>query len=104
MSGATLCLHTGAKEVDRAELARVEVPQATATWFPVGHNVVVEEVEQALDLSGFQIERAQYALSHQGARFFGALDLVAKLIPGVSLAVGIRNSMDKVFPRGFLAG
>jgi hypothetical protein len=37
-------------------------------------------------------------------QFFGTLDLDTTLVPGVSLAVGIRNSTDKTFPLGFCAG
>ena len=44
------------------------------------------------------------AVARDGRRFFGTLDLTAQLAPGVSLAVGVRNSTDKSFPLGFCAG
>src|SRR5262249_13800618 len=39
-----------------------------------------------------------------GSRFFGTLDLGTALGSGVTLAVGVRNSVDKSFPLGFVAG
>jgi hypothetical protein len=39
-----------------------------------------------------------------GSRFFGTLDLKSPISEGISLAVGIRNSVDKSFPLGFCAG
>ena len=43
-------------------------------------------------------------MSADNARFFGTLDLATPVATGVSLAVGIRNSVDKSFPLGFCAG
>ena len=39
-----------------------------------------------------------------GSRFFGVMKLASELVPGVSLAVGIRNSVGKSFPLDFCAG
>lgn len=35
------------------------------------------------------------------ARFFRMLQLKAEILPGVGLAVGVRNSVDKSLPIGF---
>jgi len=50
------------------------------------------------------VRRQQLGLSADNARFFGVMDLMSVLAPGVSLAVGVRNSTDKTFPLGFCAG
>src|SRR5207253_306983 len=47
---------------------------------------------------------ARYALSRNDARMFSTLDLATPVAEGVSLSVGVRNSLDKSFPLGFAAG
>jgi hypothetical protein len=104
MSTTTLVTHCGAREVSREELNQIEAPQPTQTWFPVRHSTVVESVSDLLQTGGFQVQKATYALSRQNARMFATLDLATALCPGVSLAVGLRNSTDQSFPLGFCAG
>jgi hypothetical protein len=50
--------------------------------------------------------KSRFGLSAGDGRFFGTLDLATPLTPdgSVTLAVGIRNSIDKTFPMGFCAG
>src|SRR4051812_19222449 len=99
-----LVLHRGAHEVSREELKAIEAPPATGTWFPVRHEEVLSTTVATLETAGFQVARMQLALSRAGGRFFGTLDLESPLAEGVSLAVGVRNSLDKSFPLGFCAG
>jgi hypothetical protein len=99
-----LVLHCGARHVERAELAKVPTPEATPTWFPVSHFTTVDTVEKSLNDSGFVVRSARYGLSRNDARMFATLDLEAPLADGVTLAVGIRNSIDKSLPLGFIAG
>lgn len=104
MSTTTLVTHCGAREVSREELDRIEAPPPTQTWYPVRHSTVVESVSDLLQTGGFQIQKACYAISRQGSRMFATLDLATSLCPGVTLAVGLRNSNDQSFPLGFCAG
>lgn len=104
MSESHLITHCGARTVDREQLRAVATPAATRTWFPIGHLQVLEIVEEKLAEGGFRIERERLALSRGDARFFGTLDLASTVAPGVTLAVGIRNSIDKSLPIGFAAG
>jgi hypothetical protein len=101
---STLIAHAGAREVHRAELCEVPAPRGTKTWFPVSHGVVVNTVESQLVDSGFSIAKARYAVGKDGLRAFATLDLISPVAPGVSLAVGIRNSNDQTFPISFAAG
>ena len=104
MSTTTLVTHCGVREVSREELNHIEAPPPTQTWFPVRHSTVVESVSDLLQAGGFQIQKATYAVPRQNARMFATLDLATPLCPGVSLAVGLRNSTDQSFPLGFCAG
>lgn len=100
----SLILHRGAREVTRDDLFRVETPQPQGRWHPVSHGHALEAVEQTLQACGFSVETGNHALSRGGARYFGTLDIAVPIVPGVKLAVGIRNSTDQSFPLGFCAG
>lgn len=100
----TLCLHAGAQVATLSEIAAVEVPPATRTWFPVSHVTVINRVKESLALAGFNVQKEQYGLYPGGRRMFGVLDLATELGAGTTLAVGVRNSIDKTFPMGMCAG
>jgi hypothetical protein len=101
---STLILHAGAREVSRNALALVAVPDATETWFPVGHAAVADAVENQLGAAGFEITKARYGLSANDAQMFATLDLRSELANDVALSVGVRNSINKSLPLGFVAG
>jgi Domain of unknown function (DUF932) len=101
---STLCLHRGAGRVSKGELARYQPPPATATWFPVAHAAVLDTACTRLTEAGYTVQSMDLAVSKDGHRFFGTLNLDTVLVPGVHLAVGLRNSTDKSFPLGFAAG
>jgi hypothetical protein len=103
-SSTSLVMHKGARLVTREQLAAVDTPEPTNTWFPVPHVEVYEAARTTLQGAGFEIERAQLALSRNDARFFATLDLRSSVADGVSLAVGVRNSIDKSLPIGFCGG
>ncbi|OAI40706.1 hypothetical protein AYO40_04430 [Planctomycetaceae bacterium SCGC AG-212-D15] len=100
----SLILHRGAREVAQKELDSVRVPPATATWFPIPHAQVLSSTVNTLSQAGFQVTRQRLALSKDDAQFFATLDLQTALASGVTLAVGIRNSIDRSLPIGFCAG
>ncbi|MBA4017006.1 MAG: hypothetical protein C0483_07530 [Pirellula sp.] len=104
MVSSTLVNHCGARQVNAAELATIEPPTPTRTWYPLAHRTVLDSVCATLSGAGFAIVRSRLSISHGGARFFGTLDLATSITDGVSLAVGIRNSNDQSFPIGFCCG
>lgn len=101
-----LVLHAGGVRVERSALALVETPPPTETWFPTPHDVVANEIISQLNLGGFEVAREQWALAgKEGERMFGVLDLRSSIQGSdETLAVGIRNSVDKSFALGFCAG
>ena len=104
MVSSTLVNHCGARQVNAAELAEVQPPPPTKTWYPLAHRAVLDSACSALEGAGFAICRSRLSVSQGGARFFGTLDLTTSIVEGVSLAVGIRNSNDQSFPIGFCCG
>lgn len=100
----TLMLHVGAREVPKDYLQTVPVPAAEKRWVPIGHWTFVEAVTESLTAQGFVIKRERYGLSRGDARLFGVLDIGTDITEQVSLAVGVRSSLDQSFPLGFCAG
>ncbi len=103
---ANLVLHAGGRQVSYEALAEVEVPPATRTWVPIQHTTVLNTTVATLKDAGYAVAKQRLALSSNGTRFFGVLDLTNELTQDgiVTLAVGIRSSYDKTFPLGFVAG
>ncbi len=95
MSDAKLMLHCGAREVTRAQLDAVPCPAAEGKWKPVPHGTVLDYAERALIDAGYQIDNMQLGLTRNDARFFATLTLRSDVASGVSLAVGLRSSVDK---------
>lgn len=104
MSTSDLVLHRGARQVSQEVLDAVPVPPATATWFPIAHGQVLSTTLDTLKQAGFDVARTQLGLSRDDARFFATVDLRTPVASGVTLSVGIRNSIDKSLPIGFCAG
>ena len=95
MVASTLVNHCGARQVNAAELATIEPPTPTRTWYPLAHRSVLDSVCATLEGANFTIVRSRLSVSYGGARFFGTLDLATSISDGVSLCVGVRNSNDR---------
>lgn len=100
----TLIAHAGAYGATRQDVEAVKAPPPTATWFPISHGDALALAETLLAQSGFKVREERYALTRQGRRFFGVLDLDCDLAEAVRLSVGVRNSIDQTLPMGFVAG
>ena len=90
----TLCSY-GAK-LTREELARVATPVGTATHKPIPHIAVVEKLIEALGFRQIGVVQEEYAVSADGMRMFGVMDLSSGF-EGCRFAIGLRNSHDKSF-------
>lgn len=101
---AELVLHAGGRVATLDELRECRAPEPVGRWHPVAHVRVLEAVKETLAGAGYRVRAEKYALARHDARFFGVLDLETPLAAGVSLSVGVRNSVDKSFPLGFAAG
>jgi hypothetical protein len=96
---------TKSRVVSYEELLMIEAPKPTKTWFPIKHSTVFDTVTEILTQRNYEIKKTQLAVSRNGQRMFGCLDLSRELVDGeVGLSVGIRNSVDKSLPLGFVAG
>lgn len=100
---ATLMTHAGATKITRGELASVPTPPATDTFKPIAHTQLIDELEKSLSFRHIEIVRDEYAVSPDGMRLFGLLELSAEY-EGVRFAIGLRNANDKSMRIGMVAG
>ena len=94
-----LCLHCGARRVDRDAIERSHTPPSSATWVPVPHHRLLEQVESTLSAGGLQVVNEAHALWNDGERYFGLLEVQnGRDSSEYGLVIGLRNSHDKSFP------
>src|SRR3989344_5918381 len=103
MSAQGLLVHVGARRIGRQELPTIETPEATLTHRPIPHSLLVETILESLAYRQLQVMRDEYAVTPDGMRLFGFLEVNIEH-QGVRLALVFRNSHDKSFSLGLLAG
>jgi len=103
VSGTLLSNARKTQKVTRAELAIIETPASTDTFQPIPHARLIESLEESLAFRHIQIVREEYAVSPDGMRLFGLLELNAEF-QGVRFAIGLRNANDKSMRLGMVAG
>jgi hypothetical protein len=91
---ATLLAHCGTAKITRDELKTIPTPEGTNTHQPVSHYQIIEALLETLSFRHITMRRDEYAVSPDGMRMFGVLDLETEY-RGVSFSIGIRNANDK---------
>lgn len=94
MAQSQLLAHCGASKIGREELKTVPTPLASTTHQPVPHCEVVGALVETLSFRQISVVRDEYAVSADGMRMFGVLDLETTF-DGCRFSVGVRNSNDK---------
>lgn len=98
-----LILHCGAHAVNREEVSVVRTPSPTDTWHPIPHTDLIQRVESTLAANKLRIGTVAHSLSHEGSRYFGLMEIVGRNSE-YCWVLGLRNSHDKMFPAGVVAG
>jgi hypothetical protein len=94
-----LIAHCGADYLGRQELLTLPVPESTATHKVVSHADIVAGLIESLHYRHLHVVRDQYALTKDGMRMFGFLE-INDGTSDVGFAIGVRNSHDKTFSLG----
>src|SRR5437899_10645074 len=94
MSEATLIAQCGTTKVSRDELKMIPVPESTRTFKPIPHYEIVDALVEALGFRYIGVVRDEYAVSPDGMKMFGVLDLETAF-EGCRFAIGIRNANDR---------
>lgn len=93
-SRGNLIAHCGATKIGFDQLKLIAAPEATRTHKPVAHHTIVEALLETLSFRHISCIRSEFAVSPDGMKMFGILDLDAEF-NGCRFAIGIRNSHDK---------
>ena len=90
----------------RDTLASVPVPNRTASYGPIAHEQVIEELLSALPRFDLKADsEVKLASARDGAQMFGTLDVCNGVGDADwTFALGFRNSYDKSLPLGLCAG
>jgi hypothetical protein len=103
-SKAVLSAHKGTVIVTREQLAALPEVIGTDTFKPVRHYDLVTTIEQQLNKRNIQIIREQLALSTNGMRLFGTMDLTKNGIEGMTAALGFRQANNRTMALQGVAG
>jgi hypothetical protein len=100
---STSTLITSGNKISREELASIPTPEATRTHRPVPHHEIAQALIETLSFRHIAVLKDEYAVSSNGMKMFGVLDLEAGF-EGCHFSIGIRNSHDKSFRLSATAG
>ena len=103
LQGSVLVAHSGAKMVTREDLKTIPVPEGTKTHQPLSHYEIVEVLEEALSFRHLSVVKDEYAVSTDGMKMFGVMDLNNEFSGG-RFSIGLRNSNDKSMRLALTAG
>ena len=100
-----LLLHCGARAVERQAVISVPTPPPTESWTPIPHIELVSHIETTIRSNGLTVGTQAHSLTHDGMRYFGLME-IRRQQPDHDYCwvLGLRNSHDKTFPAGIVAG
>jgi hypothetical protein len=98
-----LMAHAGADKLTREQLGVILPPEPTDTFKPIGHADLVHQVIEGLSFRHINVVRDEYAVSEDGMKLFGVMDLEAGM-DGARYSLGIRNANDKSMRLGLTVG
>ena len=94
MEQSQLLAHCGTSKITREELKVIPTPAGSATHQPLPHYEIVGALVETLSFRQISVVREEYAVSGDGMKMFGVLDLETTF-DGCRFSVGVRNSNDK---------
>jgi hypothetical protein len=100
-----LTLHCGASHVELDEVRCIPTPRSTPSWCPIPHHQLITTVQKTLAHTNLRIGTQAHSLSHEGQRYFGLMEVHTQTTSDdYCWVLGLRNSHDKTFPAGIVAG
>ncbi len=94
MEQSQILAHCGSSKITREELKVIPTPPGSPTHHPVPHNEIVGALAETLSFRQISVVREEYAVSGDGMKMFGVLDLETTF-DGCRFSIGLRNSNDK---------
>lgn len=90
--------------ISEAELKAIPAPERTATWNPIPHGDVLDQVNKVFADLGVGVLNTRIDVNPLGSNAFVTHRLDAKANKERHLQLGWRNSTDKTFSIGFTSG
>ena len=84
----------GTIKINREQLSLIQTPFGTRTHKPIAHIQVVKALIEALGFRNIAVVNDEYAVSYNGMRMFGLVDLSLGF-DGCRFSIGIHNGNDK---------
>lgn len=95
----------GGSDATFDDVCAIETPQPTPSWRPVAHGRLIETLERAANAHRAEIVQSAHLLARDGKRYFGLFQVNIPSSSGdVASVLGLRNSHDKAFRAGIMAG
>lgn len=94
MSETSTLIGNSGRTIGREELALVPTPPAAETHRPIPPHEIVQALIETLGFRHIGVVRDEYAVSPDGMKMFGVLDLATEM-EGCRFSIGLRNSDDK---------
>lgn len=85
---------------DKSDIEAVETPNPTATWQPIPHTAVLEELEKALASLGIRFSPNTFELARDGKHMFATYSYQLSQVG----QIGVRNSHDKTLSLAVCGG
>lgn len=119
MTNLNLLTHCGANQVPREAILALSEPEPSGPRHtPIPHSLLLDQVEEQIAHVGLSTIQEVHALSHEGMRYFGMLEVAptpvldpvpaemngAILDADYSIILGLRNANDKTFKAGLVVG
>ena len=89
-----LLAHAGTSKLSRDQLVTMLPPESTDTFKPIAHAELVRNLLDGLSYRHINVVRDEYAVSDDGMKLFGVLDLETTF-DEARFSLGIRNANDK---------
>ncbi len=89
-----LLAHAGTSKLSRDQLVTILPPEATDTFKPIAHAELIHNLLDGLSYRHINVVRDEYAVSDDGMKLFGVLDLETTF-DEARFSLGIRNANDK---------
>jgi len=99
-----LMAHCGTQGTTRELLAGVDTPPGSQSWNPIPHHVLVGGVIGSLERGGLSVVTESHVVTPDGSKYFGMFQVDDGNEGDHGLVVGLRNSHDKTFGAGIVAG
>lgn len=91
------------KILTEQDLFNVPVPKATASYSPVSHYNIVNNIQQQLDVRSVVVKNKDYRYNNKGTQIIGYLD-VESGNSTLGMRIAFRNSYDKSMSLAIVAG